>query len=211
MNEPEVSARPATADLPETIAPGSVILVVGSVAPAADSFCLEVVHRYAAPEDVAVVVATTTGVDETAAEYSVVVGDEPAAALAVVDTVSRNQNVAALHRAVPTVFTSRPADLARVTVAVDTLETKCSSGGGTHIVVRSVAPFFEDDAAAVVRGMGRTFGDRPDDGLVVLGVDFTAVDAAAMAALEDLADAVVRVTVSESGDRRLEHRGPSLR
>jgi hypothetical protein len=71
--------------------------------------------------------------------------------------------------------------------------------------------FGEGDASTVVRGIERTFGQWADGGIVVLGADFTTVDQETMQALEDLADAVVRVAVTESGEHELRYRGRASR
>lgn len=210
MSDVENSARPDESGLPETVAPGSVLLVTGPVPPAENGLCLQLLDRYAAPVDVGIVVTTTTGVDETVTEYASIAGDGSSPQLGVVDTVSRGQNLTAFHRDVPTVFTPGPADLARVAVAIDNLEAQLSSSGVAHLVVRSVTSFFEDDdSTSVTRGIERTFGHWSEEGLVVLGVDFTAVETDTMAALTNLADAVVRVAVTDSGGHRLEYRGTS--
>lgn len=210
MDETDGNARPGASDLPETVAPGSVVLVTGPGAPADDGRCLRVLHRYAAAGDAAVVVTTEAGAEATIADDATVAGEAPAATLGVVDTVTHGQNITAFHRAVPTIYTPGPADLARVAVAVDNLDAQLASPGVSHLVVRSVTSFFAgDDPDTLVPRIGRLFGAWPDAGIAVLGVDVTAVDEPTVAALQDVADVGVRVAVTPSGDRRLEHGGLS--
>lgn len=210
MGECEEIARPDTSDLPETVAPGTVLLVVGPDAPAEDGRCLQVLHRYADTEDVGIVVTTTAGAEETIGTNESITGETPAAPIGVVDTASMGQNVTAFHQEVPAIYAPGPADLARVSVAVDNLDAQLTSSGTSHLVVRSVTPFFEgDDSTSVVPGIERTFGTWSTEGIAVLGVDFTAVDESTLTALQELADAVVRVAVTASGDHRLEYRGAS--
>lgn len=208
MIETGGTARPDASDLPETVAPGSVVLVEGPVAPAEDGLCLQVLNRYAAPGDVGIVVTTEAGAEATIADHASIAGEEPTAPIGIVDTVSRGQNITAFHQEVPTVFTPGPADLARAAVAVDNLDAQLALGGASHLVVRSITPFFEgDDSSTIVPRIERTFGTWSAEGLAVLGVDFTAVDESTFAALRELVDAVVRVAVTASGDHRLEYRG----
>lgn len=212
MSESGDAGRPDESDLPGTIAPGSVLLVTGPAPPSEDGLDLQVLRRYAGLEDAGIVVTTASGVDATVAAYSALAGDDSSAQLGVVDTVSRGQNLTAFHRDVPAIFTPGPADLARVSVAIDNLDAQLSTTGVSHLVVRSVASFFEkEDASTVVRGFERTFGNWSENGLVVLGVDFTAVDESTMDALTDLADGIVRLAPSESGQFRLEYQGTTPR
>lgn len=212
MSESGEFVRSDASDLPTELAPGSVVLVIEPAKPAVVSPCLQLLAEYAAPEDVGIVVTTTDGADRTAETVSALAGTGSTPRLGVVDTVSLGQNVTAFHRDVPTVFTPGPADLARVGVAIDNLAAQVSSDEATHLVVRSVTSFFgEEDGSTVVRGIERTFGRWTEDGIAVLGADFTAVDQETMQALEELADAVVRVGVTESGAYRLRYRDRSSR
>lgn len=210
MGEIEKTARPDLSDLPESVPPGSVVLVEGPVAPVENGLCLQVLHRYATPEDVGVVVTTAAGAEATIADYASITDEDSVAPIGIVDTVSQGQNITAFHREVPTVYTPGPADLARVSVAVDNLDAQLASRGGSHLVVRSVAPFFDGgDPAVVARQFDRTFGRWSEDGLLVVGTAFTAVDPATMEALTALADAVVQVAATDLNCPRLEYRPTS--
>lgn len=199
-------------DLPTDLPSGSVVLVIEPATRAVVSPCLQALEEYATPEDVGIVVTTTDGADRTVETASSVAGGGSPPRLGVVDTVSRGQNLTAFQREVPTVFTPGPADLARVGVAIDNLAAQLPSDGATHLVVRSVTSFFgEGDGSTVVGGIERTFGRWTDDGIVVMGADFTAVDGETMLALEDLADAVVRVAVTGTGEYQLRYHGRSSR
>lgn len=206
MGEGDEFVRPDASDLPTDLAPGSVVLVIEPAEPAVVSPCLQLLDEYATPEDVGIVVTTTDGADRTAGTVSALATDGATPHLGVVDTVSLGQNVTAFHRAVPTVFTPEPADLARVGVAIDNLSAQLPPAGASHLVVRSVTSFFgSDDGSTVLRGIERTFETWTDDGVTVLGADFTDVDEATLAALSELADAVVRVEVTGAGDHRLRY------
>lgn len=206
MSERGEVVQSDASDLPPELEPGSVVLVVEPAKPDVVSPCLQLLDEYADPKDAAVVVTTTDSADRTAETVSALAGDDSTPQLGIVDTVSVGQNVTVFHRDVPTVFTPGPADLARVAVAINNLAAQLSTAGGTHLVVRSVTSFFGDeDGSTVLPGIERTFGQWTDDGIVVLGADFTAVDPETMQALEGLADAVVRVAVTESGAYRLRY------
>lgn len=212
MGNGDGSPRLDTSALPATIAPGSLLLVTGAVEPAERGLPLQVFQRYATPRDVGIVVTTTASAEETIEAYAPASDEDARPSISIVDTVSRGQNLTAFHRDVPTVFTPGPPDPARVSVAIANLTAQSPSAAARHLVVRSLTPFFEaDPSAPVVHRLERTFGRRSDEGLVVLGVDFTAIDGPTMEALTGLADGVVRLATSETGQPTVAYRGTTPR
>lgn len=212
MSNVETATRPDGSGLPATIAPGSLLLATGAVEPAESGLCLQLLRRYGATEDAGIVVTTTGSAEETTETYTSKTGADPRPPIGIVDTFSRGQNLTVFHGEVPTVFTPGPPDIARVSVAIENVAAQLPSASTHHLVVRSMTPFFEaDTSSTITHRIERTFGNWSEDGLVVLGVDFTAMDEPVMDALTGLADGVVRLAASESGQPTLAYRGTSPR
>lgn len=210
MSETGDLVRLDVSELPARLTAGTVLLVIETSEPPVASPSLHVLDKYTGPEDAGIIVTTTDSADRTVDTVTALAGDDPTPALGVVDTVSRGQYLTAFHRPIPTVFTPTPADLARVGVAIDNLAAQLSPPGATHLVVRSATSFFgEDDPSTVLRGIERTFGAWPEEGIVVLGADYTVVDEQTLGDLTALADGVVRVAVTEAGEYRLRYHGQS--
>jgi len=199
--------------LPAGVTAGSTVLVAGMGDPSRHAVGFQVLSRLGDAEDRALVVTTTESADETVATAEAVhrTGDRPS--LGIVDTVSKQQSVAAPTGDVPVVFTPSPGDLERLVVALTELSADDRlPEGARHLVVRSLTPVLDvvpsEQVCAVIRQLS---GLRTESGVTLLGIDHTAHDEATMAALVERVDGVLRVTPDSDGGLSLEYRPASGR
>lgn len=135
--------------------------------------------------------------------YTTVRSDAGQPALALVDTTSEQQYVAAPYNEVPTVFLPSPGDLERLVIALcDLTETRPPPSESRHLVVRSLTPVLRAaPASRVYAVLERIAGLRAGSGISAIGLDYTAHDEKTIAELTKRVDGVLWVT--EHADGRL--------
>ncbi len=207
LGESTVDDRSLPADLP----PGATILVAVPDSIELPSLPLELLARYAAPEDCAICVTSRQG--ETAALEPTIehLTREHVAGVGVVDTTA-GERLTALYRPVPTVYTPVPGDIERTTVALSELQQSFPCSDRLHLSITSLSPIVEDvdrSAAAVLESF-LTAIDR-GDGVATVGLEYTRHDAETMDSLSAVVDGVVWVEPRSDGGLALEYRSARSR
>lgn len=200
--EPTQGSSPIEHDsFPGDIAPGSTVLVAGSVDPAVKAVGLNALARSGGGDDIALVVTTTDSADETASTYDTICQSSAAPSLRLVDTTSEGQSVSALYEKYPVVFVPSPGDLERLVIGLSDLTAMPGpSTGARHLVIRSLSPIMEnasvEDVCAVLE---RISGLRTGTGYTFFGLDYTAHDEETIRAITDHVDVILWVTEHSDG------------
>lgn len=181
---------------PSGLSVGSTVLVAGTFDPSKFAIGLRALDHYGSVDDTALVVTTTDGADETVATYEDVCDQSTAPSLGIVDATSERQSVTALYEEVPVVFVTAPSDLERIVVGLSDLTgARPPSSGTRHLLVRSLTPILESTPVdEVCPVLDRITGLRTDDGITVLGIDYTAHDQEKMTALSTHVDGILWVS-----------------
>ena len=181
---------------PESLGGGSTVLVASAGDPSRYALCLRILRTRGAGADRAFVVSTTESAERTIDVYEQLEAETERPSLGLVDTVSKQQSVAALYGGTPVVFTPSSADLERLVMALSDLSgTASPSSGARHLVVRSLTPILTAAPTARVGAvLDRIIGLRSETGLCLVGLDYTAHDEETMAAVADRVDGVLWVT-----------------
>lgn len=190
----DTSADPTEPDLsiPDSIAAPATYLVTGTLDPAEHGLCLQILGRYAEPNDGALVVSTTESRTATIEQARSLCPKRPDNQFGVIDAVSRKQYISALYEAVPSVYTTTPRDLERIVLALSELTTVVRTGGSRHLVVRSLTPSLSDtNTDDVCRFLERISGVRTGSGFTFVGLDLSAHDDAVVRELLQRVDGVL--------------------
>lgn len=179
--------------LPDSLSGGATVLVASAGDPSQRALGLRILSRRGTA-DAALVVTTSEAADATVEIYERVGTDRPA--LGIVDTTSTEPSVAAVYREVPVVFTPSSGDLERLAMALSELSGRLSlTGDDRHLVVRSLTPILESASTSRVRSTLERITDfRSENGLCLVGIDYTAHDEETMSALTAQVDGVLWVT-----------------
>ncbi|WP_123538234.1 DUF7504 family protein [Halosimplex salinum] len=194
--------------LPQGLATGSTVLVASTGHPPRHDIALRILARLGDADDTILAVTTTESADEFVEAVDRVYGDGERPPLGVVDTVSTGQSVASRYGEVPVVFTPSPSDLERLVVALAELSgDRPPADGARHLLVGSLTPVLDSISTEQVCTVLRQIsGIRTDDGLTLVGVDYTAHDEATTTALTEQVDGVLWVTPDADGRLDLEYR-----
>lgn len=184
--------------LPDSLSGGSTALVASTGDPAQHAICLRLLDWHGTAADTGVVVTTTESADQTIETYAALETETDQPSLGIVDTTSEQQSVSAPYGETPVVFTPSPGDLERLVLALsDVSETMSPSNGARHLVMRSLTPVLESaPTSRVCTVLERITGLRSEDGLCLIGLDYTAHDQETMTALADVVDGVLWITHS---------------
>lgn len=198
-DRPEPVADRATlpADaLPEGRSAGATVLVASAGDPTRHALGLQSLAAVGTADDTALVVTTTESAAATVETARGVFGADGRPSFGLVDTGSKGQSLSSTLGGEPVVYTPSPADLERLVVALDELSGDGPPvDGARHLLVRSLTPVLESASPAQIRAVLRQVSDiRTGDGTTLVGVDFTAHDEAAVAALTGVVDGVLWVT-----------------
>jgi KaiC/GvpD/RAD55 family RecA-like ATPase len=201
-------AMPAVDAVPEGLSSGSTVLVASVGDPTRHALTLQILSAVADGADRALVVTTTESAERTTERSRAVFEDETRPSFGVVDTVSRQQSVAARYGDVPTVFTPSPSDLERLVVALSELtRDEPPTDGDRHLLVRSLTPTLDavatDQVCAVLQQIS---GIRTEAGLTLLGIDEIAHDEATMRALAERVDGILWAAMGSDDTLELTYR-----
>lgn len=193
--------------LPGGLGAGSTVLVASARDPSQYAVDLRLLCEYGRAADTALIVTTIESADRTVETYDRLCPASERPSLGLVDTTS-GQSLSALYEEIPVVHTPSPGDLERLVVALSDLSTgRSPSDGSRHLLVRSLTPMLTTEPTANVGAMlDRITGLRSENGLCVLGIDYTAHDEETMAAITDRVDGVLWVTHTESHRLEFEYR-----
>lgn len=182
--------------LPESLSGGSTVLIASAGDPSQYAVSLRILGSYGAIEDTAFVVTTTESVDQTIKTYTRLGTEFDQPSLRIVDTTSQQQSISDLYGETPVVFTPSPDDLERLVLALSELSGDTSPPNGErHFAVRSLTPILS--AAPIDRVstvLERITGLRSENGLGLIGIDYTAHDEATMEAVADHVDGILWVS-----------------
>ncbi len=200
---PELKPRGAIESLPETRPQNGVTLIAGTDRTALDRVGLQLLVRYGAVGDGAVVVTTRPDAKTTIEDYAAVDGSQKPD-IAIIDTTSTEQNLPATYGAVPTAFTPAPTDLERTGMALVELSDQLSEGHRpVHLLVHSVSDILDDtNLERVLKLFGQTAKREGSiSGQVFLSIDYADHDGETLDRLNAVADGVVWVEQDEDGVR----------
>lgn len=194
--------------VPGGLSVGSTVLIACAGDPTRDALSLQLLCEFVDADDSALVVTTTESADETIERYEHICPASDHPVLGVVDTVSEHQSVTAMYEETPVVFTPSASDLERLVIALSDLSGNAPpSSGARHLLIRSLTPILRAASTArVCTVLERITGLRSDDGLCLLGIDYTAHDEETMAAVAEHIDGVLWVTRDESAGLAFEYR-----
>lgn len=194
------------ADLPRRLTDGATVLLAQAGDPTQKSVGLQILAAFGKSDDSAFVVSTAQSVDKTTETYEQLSPASDRSSLSVVDMTSEQQSVSAPYGDTPVVFTPDPGDIERLIIALSNLtgETPPETGD-RHLLIRSLSPILEATATSLVcTALQRISGLRSDDGLCLIGFDYTAHDDETLQALTEQVDGVLWVATSESGQIEFE-------
>lgn len=187
--------------LPQALTDGATLLVVGPDDPSDTAVSLRLLSQYGNPDDTALVVTTRASADETIQTWEGVSEAAHRPAIAIVDTTSEEQSIAAAYGEVPTVFTPSSGDVERIVMGLSELSGSARPRNRSrHLVIRSLTPILEAASTErVCQVLERIEGLRTGSGLGLYGIDVSAHDTATLAALAETVDGVVWVERSSAG------------
>lgn len=200
---------------PDSLAAGATVLIASAGDPSRYALSLRVLCQYGSADDVALIVTTTERADETLKTYGRLCPESDRPSLGLVDTISKQQSVSALYSETPIVFTPSPGNLERLVLGLSDLpENKLPSNGRRHFVIQSLTPILRTAPVARVCTVLECITKlRTENGLCLLGVDYTAHSEEVMIALAEQVDGILWVTQSASDRLEFEYRpirgGPS--
>lgn len=188
--------------LPDRLSDGATVLVATAGDPSQAAACLRILSAEGVDGDTAFVVTTRESADQTLEVYRGLEKRAGGPSIGIVDTVSSEQSVPALHGETHVVFTPSPGDLERLVIALSDLsESSLPTSGAQHLVIRSLTPVLDSAPTDQVETvLERITGLRSEAGLGLIGIDYTAHDEETMAAIANCVDGVLWVT-QPSNDR----------
>lgn len=186
----------------------STVLIASAGDPAENPLSFHLLREFGNANDTALVVTTTESADETIERYESIHPEVDRPSLGLVDTFSEHQSVTAMYGETPVVFTPSSGDLERMVVALSDLSGNAPPlSGARHLVIRSLTLILQAASTArVCTDLERITGLRSDDGLGVLGIDYTAHDEETMAAVAAQVDGVLWVTRDETDRLEFDYR-----
>ena len=202
MNSMNRSGRPADRspleDLPTDVPDGSSILVAKPAALTDRAVELQIAEHYAAPGSCHLVLSTDVDGAQTVEQYRSI-GDEGTGGRCGVVDASDSDHPSAPFQTHPIVSLPNPADLSRIVLALQQLESTLAGSSPTiNVVARSLTPVVErarhDQVMRVVEQLVER--QRSAGGVAVFGLEYTRHDDRTMTALRRLVDAVVWVETS---------------
>lgn len=187
--------------LPRTLTDGATILIVGAQDPPDDAVCLRLLAQYGDRDDTALIATTRASADETIQTWERVSAADHRPAIAIVDTTSEEQSIAAAYGAVPTVFTPSSGDLERIVMGLSELSGSARPRNRSrHLVFRSLTPILEAASTErVCQVLDRIKGLRTASGFGLYGIDISAHDRDTLSTLAETVDGVVWVERTSEG------------
>jgi archaellum biogenesis ATPase FlaH len=186
--------------LPDNLGDNSTVLLASAGDPTQYAICLRILLQYGTTGDTALIVTTTESADQTIDTYEHLETDVNHLSLGIVDTISEQQSVSALYGETPVVFTPSSGDLERLVLALSELsDTTPSSNRARHLVMRSITPIVNSaPITRVCTVLERITGLHSENGLSLLGLDYTTHEEETITAIAAHVDAILWVTHSSS-------------
>lgn len=183
---------------PDAFSTGASVLVASAGDPTRFAIGLVALCRFGDPDDSAVVVTTTESADRTLETYEGLCAESQRPSVGFVDTTATHPSAPALYRDTSTVYIPSPGDLERLVVALSEVSgTAPPSDAARHLVVRSLTPILaQAPTERVCTVLNRVTGLRANDGLCLLGLDYTAHDRATIETLAEKVDGILWVSES---------------
>lgn len=187
---------------PDDLSGGGSILVATAGDPTRYAIGLHALCKYGDGPDTAYVVTTTRSADTTLDTYDRLCPGEGRPRLRLVDTTARQPSVPSVYGEAATIFIPSPGDLERLVIALSDLsEATPPSDGARHLLIRSLSPILEETPVERVQTvLDRVTGLRANDGLCLLGIDYTAHDESTIRSLAEHVDGILWITESEEED-----------
>lgn len=193
--------------LPESLQDDHLTIVAGTDGTALTQAGMRLLIRYAEESDVAILLTTTMDAETGIDEYTSA-GDPSNPDLAVIDTISTDQNLPSVYRSIPTVFTPAPGDVERTAMAVSELTAQLDGEGRpTHLLADSLSDIVEEVGAESALKLLRqaTGPDAPISGHTFATVRYNAHSVSTVDDLTAFGDSVVWVENTDRG-RELSYR-----
>lgn len=192
---------------PGQVTGGETVVVATPGDPTQYAVGLQSLSAFGGSDDVGLVVTTIEGATATLEAHEEVCPESGRPSLRFVDTTASRPSAPALYQGASAVFIPSPGDLERLVVALSEIAgSRAPPAGERHLLARSLTPILEEAPTdRVLSVLDRITGLRTDGGLAVLEIDYTAHDEPTMDRLGELADGVLWVRESPSGDIELEY------
>lgn len=189
---------------PDDLSRGGSVLIASAGDPTRYAIGLNALCEYGDGDDTAFIVTTTRSADTTLETYEQVCPEKERPRLRLVDTTDRQPSVPSIYGEAATIFIPSPGDLERLVIALSDLsEATPPSDGARHLLIRSLTPILKETPVERVQTvLDRVTGLRANNGLCLLGIDYTAHDEPTIRSLAEQVDGILWVT--ESGDGTLE-------
>lgn len=186
---------------PDDLSGGGSILVATAGDPTRYAIGLHALCEFGDGDDTSFVVTTTRSADTTLETYSRLCADERRPRLRLVDTTARQPSVPSVYGEAATIYIPSPGDLERLVIALSDLsEATPPSDGARHLLIRSLTPILEETPVERVQTvLDRVTGLRANDGLCVLGIDYTTHDETTIRRLAEQVNGILWVTESGGG------------
>lgn len=209
-SENRTEATPGAWDvesLPGRVADDATVLVATQGDPSRFAIGLRLLDTFGTGADSAFVVTTTRSNETTVDVYEAVSDDSDRPALGMVDTSSEQQSISALYDEVPVVFTPSSSDIEHLVLALSELTEKVPSPDGErHLLVRSLSPILTATSTdRVCTVLDRIAGIRSEEGISLLGIDYTAHDEETIQTIADHADGILWVERAGVGELTVEY------
>lgn len=193
--------------LPESLQDDHLTIVAGTDGSALTQVGMRLLIRYADASDGAILLTTTMDAETGIDEYTSA-GDPSNPDIAVIDTISTDQNLPSVYRSIPTVFTPAPGDVERTAMAISELTAQLNGDRRPiHLLVDSLSDIVEevgvDSALKLLRQS--TGPDAPISGHTFTTVRYNTHSMSTVDDLTALSDSVVWVENTECG-RELSYR-----
>lgn len=188
-------------DLPDELPDGSSILVAKPTSLTDHALTLRLSDRYADPDDCRLVLTTEIDAARTIDQHDEIADGSAAGRLGVVDATESHQPSAPFQEH-PTVSLPNPAELTRIVLALQQLESTLSKDCETiNVVVRSLTPMLDGSRLEQVIRVVEQLVERQRSagGVAVFGMEYTRHGDRTMRALSDTVDAIVWVEESTNG------------
>lgn len=184
---------------PDDLARGGSVLVASAGDPTRYAIGLHALCEYGDGADTAFVVTTTRSADTTLETYDRLCPEDGRPGLRVVDTTARQPSVPSVYGEAATIFIPSPGDLERLVIALSDLSAATPpSDGARHLLIRSLSPILEETPVERVQTvLDRVTGLRANDGLCLLGIDYTAHDESTIRSLAEHVDGILWITEAD--------------
>lgn len=184
---------------PGDLSRGGSVLVASAGDPTRYAIGLNAFCEYGDGDDTAYVVTTTRSANTTLETYEQLCPEEERPRLRLVDTTDRKPSVPSVYGEAATIFIPSPGDLERLVIALSDLsEATPPSDGARHLLIRSLTPILEETPVERVQTvLDRVTGLRANDGLCLLGIDYTAHDEPTVRSLAEQVDGILWITESD--------------